>query len=86
MNEHQRQKARRKKYAHGGMVGAVSHGMERVGRAFGAEKAKKIAQAEEFASSLQPRKAVGTRRAAQIEEAEQKALGYRHGGKVKSRY
>jgi len=86
MNEYQRQRARRKRkpgYAHGGVIGAASHGMERVGRAIGSEKAKKIQEAEEFASNLAPKKVVGVRRATQIEDAEQKALGYKRGGKVR---
>lgn len=94
MNEYQRQRARRKRkssgYAHGGVVGAVSHGMERTGRFFGTEKARTIQKAESFVregSDLKHddlmKKAMGVRRASQIEEAEQKALGYKHGGKVR---
>lgn len=96
MNDRQRQMKRRgtkatPRYAGGGLIQGVSSGIERVGRFFGTEKAKKIAEADASLKQGQgaieeysaPKKTIGVRRAADIEAAEQKALGYRNGGKVR---
>ena len=78
---------RRRDYADGGVIGAVSNAIENVGRTFGTEKAKKIKAAEE--SLREPRAGEGKlerlqdivernarrpKRSRDIEEAERKAL------------
>jgi len=69
-------------YAEGGII-------HRVGRFFGTEKSKKIDEANRFVEEgknlgeIATTKPTGSRRAQQIEAAEQKALGYASGGVVR---